>query len=474
MTLFPSALRSDRLTATGSAVRPLHRLWTLVSGAIATRRSAATPVLALVSSPAGATTAERAEPQLRWNDPHHVPAGDFTASAIPNAELDITAVPRRGESWDAVSDFALSYDGYAYWEDLATLAGRVLQRWTRRRSLPATLDELRGCLFYEQRRWNHFGEEPTGRSAEYMWAMVEAIGALAAPVTPVASPNPDPRRAIAPEAHVKLVANRAVALRPVPSPALTVRPLAARPGRLTPVAAAEAHVRLVTAIEGEAGAASRHPSRYAARRSSGHLSGSPADHPAMHGSGRDLKPMPSAEPLPKPPVIIRRARRAGSVGPNRPGAGVNTSRPPADPWGSNGLRWKLDNEDTESDETASDDAAAVAEITPLCHEFVTDDAGYGTWMDSHPGGFVLNQPRSARSKAPTLHRVGCAVVAPRPGPETQSAPSDTDTTSDTGTTKNSDPNTNPVRVCGPSADALRTWSTSRGTGEPSACRRCCP
>src|SRR5580692_823037 len=103
MTLFPSALRSDRLTATGTAVRPLHRLWTLVSGmiaarrsAIAIRRSATAPVLALVSSPGGATIVERAEPTLRWDDPHHAPAGDFTASAIPNAELDITAVPRRG------------------------------------------------------------------------------------------------------------------------------------------------------------------------------------------------------------------------------------------------------------------------------------------------------------------------------------------------------------------------------------------
>jgi hypothetical protein len=457
MTLFPSALRSDRLTATGTAVRPLHRLWTLVSGmiaarrsAIAIRRSATAPVLALVSSPGGATIVERAEPTLRWDDPHHAPAGDFTASAIPNAELDITAVPRRGESWDAVSDFALSYDGYAYWEDLSTLAGRVLQRWTRRRSLPATLDELRGCLFYEQRRWNHFGEEPTGRSAEYMWAMVEAIGAMAAPITPAApavSPIPDPRRAVAPEAHVKLVANRAVALRPVPSPPLTIRPLTARAGRLTPVPAVEAHVRLVSAIEGETGATSRHPSGYAARRSSGHLSGSPADHPAMRGSGRDLRPMPSADPLPKPPVIIRRARRAGSVGPNRPGAAVHSSRPSPEPWAANGSRWKFDNEDGDSDE-----ATAVAEITPLCHEFFTDDAGYGTWMTGHPGGFVLNQPRSAPSKPPTLHRVGCAVVAP----------------------KDTDANKNAVRVCGPSADALRTWSMARGTGEPTPCRRCCP
>jgi hypothetical protein len=458
MSLFPSALRSDRLTATGTAVRPLHRLWTLVSGmiaarrsAIAIRRSATAPVLALVSSPGGATIVERAEPTLRWDDPHHAPAGDFTASAIPNAELDITAVPGRGESWDAVSDFALSYDGYAYWDDLSTLAGRVLQRWTRRRSLPDTLDELRGCLFYEQRRWNHFGEEPTGRSAEYMWATVEAIGALVAPVTPTVEPNPDPRRAVAPEAHVKLVANRAVALRPVPSAPLAMGPLSAPPARLTPVRAAEAHVRLVTAIEGDAGMTARHPAGHAVRRTSSHLSGNPAEHAAMSRSGRDLRPMPSADPLPKPPVIVRRARRAGFAGPNRPGGALKTARATSDPRASNGSRGKSGRD--------IDDSWVSAPVTPLCHEFFTDDAGYGTWMDAHPEGYVLNQPRSARSKAPTLHRVGCAVVARRP--EAVTLPDATDAVPT-------------VRVCGPNVDALRTWSMARGTGSPAPCRRCCP
>jgi hypothetical protein len=451
MTLFPSALRSDRLTATGTPVRPLHRLRNLVSTVFAHRSSTTAPVLSLVISHAGATRPERTEPELRWTDPHRPPAGDFAASAIPNAELDITAVPGRGESWDAVSDFALSYDGYAYWDDLSTLAGRVLQRWTRRRSLPATLDELRGCLFYEQRRWNHFGEEPTGRSAEYMWATVEASGALVARVTPTVEPNPDPRRAVAPEAHVKLVANRAVALRPVPSPALAMGPLSTPPGRLTPVRAAEAHVRLVTAIEGDAGATARHPAGYGMRRTSSRMSGSRMEHSAMNGSGRDLKPMPSADPLPKPPVIVRRARRTGFAGPNRPGGALNTARTATDRWRSNGSDGWLEKE--------TDGASVPAPVTPLCHEFFIDDAGYGTWMDAHPGGFVLNQPRSARSKAPTLHRVGCAVVARRPEPVT-------------GADLNITANT--VRVCGPSVDALRTWSMARGTGPPVPCRRCCP
>jgi len=446
MTLFPSALRSGRPPAMGVAVRPLDGFWNFLSRLLAPRRSS--PVLSLVTSPVGAAAIERAEPQLRWTDPHTAPDGDFAASAIPNAELDTIAVPRRGEPWEAVSDLALSYDGYGYWDDLPMLAGRVLQRWTRRRSLPHTLDELRGCLFYEQRRWHHFGEEPTGRSAEYMWAVVDAIGALVVPVTPTTGRIADPRRAIAPEAHVKLVATRAVALRPVPSPPLSIRPLPARAGRLVPVAAAEAHVRLVTAIGDEAEAKSRHPSGYAMRRSTGHLPGSPADHPAMHGVVRDLRPMPSADPLPKPPVIVRRPRRAGSSAPNRPGGAVNTGRNQSDPREQNRSRWKL--------EKTPDTSSPVPEVTPLCHEFFTDDPAYWTWVEAHGDGLVLNQPRSAPSKAPTLHRVSCAVVARRPDTETPTAGVVT------------------VRVCGPNADALRTWSVARGSGEPIACRRCRP
>jgi hypothetical protein len=451
MTLFPSALRSERPTAMGAPIRPLLGLANLLKRMLAHRRTLTIPTLSLVASHAGSSPIERAEPRLRWTDPDTSPAGDFAASAIPNAELDITTVPRRGESWDAVADFALTYDGYGYWDDLPTLAGRVLQRWTRRRSLPPTLDELRGCLFYEQRRWNHFGEDPTGRSAEYMWAIVDAIGALAAPVVSTHDRVPDPRRIPASETHVKLVPNPAVTLRPVPSLPLTVRPRQAHPGRLMPVPAAEAHVRLVSTIEdsaGEemAGAVARHPSRFTERRVWGHLSGDPAQHPAM-SAARDLKPMPSAEPLPKPPVIIRRARRAGSGTPNRPGAAVNATRAGRDPWPSDGSRWNVDKIDDRPTPTPT-----PAEVTPLCHEFFEDDDGYRTWVGSNPQGYVLNQP--AKSTAPTLHRAGCAVVVWRDGrvPRTTGA----------------------VRVCGPNPDALSMWSMARGTGRPNPCRRCCP
>jgi hypothetical protein len=116
------------------------------------------------------------QPQLRFKDPERAPAGEF-GSPIPNAAVRTGNIPRRGATWDVVGEFALSYDGYAYWDDLIDLANNTMRFWTRDRSLPEGIDELRGCLFYEQRRWHHRGDEPRGRSADYVWALVDAIGA---------------------------------------------------------------------------------------------------------------------------------------------------------------------------------------------------------------------------------------------------------------------------------------------------------
>jgi hypothetical protein len=117
----------------------------------------------------------RPDPTLRFTDPRQVPGGALAANAIPNEALRPASIPRRGAPWEAVQEFALSYDGNGYWSGLAVLAGRTVQGWTRDRSLPDTLDELRACLFYEQRRWHHFGQEPHGRSADYLEALLGAI-----------------------------------------------------------------------------------------------------------------------------------------------------------------------------------------------------------------------------------------------------------------------------------------------------------
>ena len=75
----------------------------------------------------------------------------------------VTSVPQPNDSWDAITQFALSYNGYrrfnpnqkngdAAFEALADFANAASAAWERSRLLPATLHELRCALFFEQRR----------------------------------------------------------------------------------------------------------------------------------------------------------------------------------------------------------------------------------------------------------------------------------------------------------------------------------
>jgi len=121
------------------------------------------------------------EPALCWRDADVPPAtGAFAACAVANAALSPAAVPAEGDDWDRLNEFALTYDGYAYWDNLPELARRAVARWTRDGSLPGTLDELRACLFYEQRRWHHFGAVPRGRAGTYLWALATEVRTLVA------------------------------------------------------------------------------------------------------------------------------------------------------------------------------------------------------------------------------------------------------------------------------------------------------
>ena len=38
-----------------------------------------------------------------------------------------------------------------------------------------SLTDLRTCLFFEQRRWRHFGEDPEGEDMAYIREVVEKI-----------------------------------------------------------------------------------------------------------------------------------------------------------------------------------------------------------------------------------------------------------------------------------------------------------
>lgn len=88
---------------------------------------------------------------------------------ISNEELSAADVPGPESDWLSISAFALSFDGYAFhgsFERRAEIAN------ARRAD---SLDDVRTCLFFEQRRWRHFGESPDDEAMAYIRTLIEHI-----------------------------------------------------------------------------------------------------------------------------------------------------------------------------------------------------------------------------------------------------------------------------------------------------------
>jgi len=47
--------------------------------------------------------------------------------------------------------------------------------------------------------------------------------------------------------------------------------------------------------------------------------------------------------------------------------------------------------------------------------FIDDEAAYIAWVNSHPGGFLLNVPRQPGGGPLVLHRATCLHIAPATG-----------------------------------------------------------
>ncbi len=86
-----------------------------------------------------------------------------------NDGLTLANIPSPKAQWRAITKFALSFDGYEYWGSSEKCAKIANLRRNR------TLAELRTCLFFEQRRWRHFGEKPDKEAMKYIRGLIEKI-----------------------------------------------------------------------------------------------------------------------------------------------------------------------------------------------------------------------------------------------------------------------------------------------------------
>lgn len=91
---------------------------------------------------------------------------------VPHQMLHEGLVPRTGATWEKIKSFASTFDAYKLdgvdsLPDLASKnAGDVKG---------CTLSELRASLFFEYRRYNHFGYDPDRHAMKHIHALVEEI-----------------------------------------------------------------------------------------------------------------------------------------------------------------------------------------------------------------------------------------------------------------------------------------------------------
>ncbi len=100
---------------------------------------------------------------------------------IPTPSLRSPDVPGDSAAWATISQFALTFPGYEWagsfkeCADLANSARHGYEISTDRQVPKLMLDELRACLFFEERRFRHFGAEPSGEDLLYIRALVQGI-----------------------------------------------------------------------------------------------------------------------------------------------------------------------------------------------------------------------------------------------------------------------------------------------------------
>ncbi len=94
------------------------------------------------------------------------------------------AVPGPEDPWWGVGDrFALTYDAYrrvGSFDQVARVANQARDAFDVRGEVPDTIDGVRSCLFFEQRRWRHFDKDPFADLATkvYLQALLSRLREL--------------------------------------------------------------------------------------------------------------------------------------------------------------------------------------------------------------------------------------------------------------------------------------------------------
>lgn len=86
-----------------------------------------------------------------------------------NKNLKLTDIPDQNASWEEIATFALTFDGYDFWDTFKKCA-EIANKHRH-----DSLTDLRTCLFFEQRRWRHLDKKPDENSMTYILSVVDKI-----------------------------------------------------------------------------------------------------------------------------------------------------------------------------------------------------------------------------------------------------------------------------------------------------------
>ena len=93
---------------------------------------------------------------------------------ISNRKLALADILGSDADWGTIGGFALTFDGYKIhgsFEKCAEIANNQRQD---------SLTDARTCLFFEQLRWRHFGDDPDEETMRYIRSVVELIRSFVA------------------------------------------------------------------------------------------------------------------------------------------------------------------------------------------------------------------------------------------------------------------------------------------------------
>ena len=99
------------------------------------------------------------------------------SNEIHNTDLRLDQIPSIDSDYSNIAGFALSFDGYSRIKDIAIFANKIVDEFHSDCSIitKLTLTELRACLFFEQRRYHHYGDAPEGEDRDYINSLMLEI-----------------------------------------------------------------------------------------------------------------------------------------------------------------------------------------------------------------------------------------------------------------------------------------------------------